>query len=354
MIVKRIAASVAARQVIHVTPVAPHTATGDVARIYDQVQREFKIVLPPVLAHSPVPDLLAALWMLMREPLVAPGAADRLAKEAVALAVSLANTCPFCVDMHSTGMYDLSTEHDAEAIAGDHLDDIVDPRTRAIATWARWAHRPDRSGGAVPFPESQRAELVGVVVGFHYITRMVNVFQPGYLLPPHLGPKGRRRFKQGLGHILGPVLRGRWPAGAALPFLPSGPRLPAEAGWAAGHADITEAVSRSYAAFEAAGSRAVPTVVREMVLARLDSWQGEATEPSRAWCEELIGKLPDPERASARLALLTAFASFQIDANVIAEFRRYRPGDVALIETAAWASFVTARRVGSWHLPTEP
>ncbi|MEV8513834.1 carboxymuconolactone decarboxylase [Dactylosporangium sp. NPDC051484] len=346
MVVRRITASVAARQVVHVTPVPPSAASGDVALIYEQVRREFKIVLPPVLAHSPVPQLLAAEWMLMREPLVAAGAADRLAKEAVASAVSLANTCPFCVDMHSTGLYDLSTEGDAEAIAGDRISDVQDRRIRAIATWARHAHLPRGPQTGVPFPEEQRAELVGVLVSFHYIARMVNVFQPGYLLPPRLGPGGRRRFKQGLSYVLAPVLRGRFDSGTSLRFLPAGDPLPESAAWARDHANIAAAVSRSYAAFEDAGRRTVPPAVQRLVLERLEAWRGEDAGPSRAWCEELIADLAPAQQASARLALLTAFASFQMDAKVIDEFRRYHPGDVKLLETAAWASFVMAREVG--------
>ena len=252
------------------------------ALIYAQVQREFKVVLPPVLAHSPTPDLLAALWMLMRESLVAPGEVDRLGKEAVASAVSLATTCPFCVDMHSTGLYDLSTEADAEALAGDRIADIADPRVRAIAAWARRAHLPQGAAGGPPGAPEQHAELIGVLVAFHYITRMVNVFQPGYLLPPRLGAPGRRRFKQGLSHVLAPVLRGRFPSGSSLRFLPEGAPLPRSAAWARQHPGIAAAVSRSYPAFEAAGQRTVPPAVRALVLDRLDRWRGEDTGPDRA------------------------------------------------------------------------
>ncbi|MEV8506979.1 carboxymuconolactone decarboxylase family protein [Actinoplanes sp. NPDC051475] len=351
MVVQRIASSVAARQVLHVTPVAPRGATGMVAEIYAQVEREFKIVLPPVLAHSPVPDLLAAMWMLMREPLVAPGAVDRLTKEAVASAVALANTCPFCVDMHSTGLYDLSCEQDAEAIAGDRIGDVSDPGVRAAARWARWAHL-DGAAGDPPFPARQRAELVGVLVSYHYVTRMVNVFQPGYLLPSRLGPQARRRFKQGLSHVLAPVLRAEWPAGSSLRFLPAGMPLPSSAEWAEGHPDIAAAMARAYPVFEAAGERSVPPVVRQIVLGRLARWQGEEAEHGEDWCTGLIADLPPASRAAARLALLTAFASFRVDAGVIAEFRRHHPGDAALLDTTAWASFAAARQVGSRQLRT--
>jgi Carboxymuconolactone decarboxylase family len=352
MLGERIAASVAQRQVKYLTPVAPQAATGLVAQVYTQVADESRIVIPPALLHSQSPQLLAAYWMLMREPLVATGVVDRLAKEAVAAAVSVGNICPYCVDMHSTGMYDLSNEHDAEAIVRDRADEVDDPRVRTLAAWGRAAHLPDTPlPGGPPFPESHRPELVGVAVSFHYLTRMVNVFLSSFLLPPRLGPTARRRFKQGIGRMLAPTLRAYREPGRSLPLLPDA-ALPACAAWAAASPTVSDAAARSYAAFEAAGVRSVPPGVRELVLRRLSGWRGEETGLQRDWCEELILELPDKERAAARLALLTALASYQVDEEVVGEFRRYRPDDVALVETTAWASFAAARQVGMWHLPT--
>lgn len=351
MVAGRLTASIVQRQVRYVTTVPPGQARGLVAEVYAQVADESRMVVPPALLHSPVPPLLAAYWMLMREPLIASGAVDRLAKEALAAAVSVANICPYCADMHSAGMYDLSGEHAAEAIVHDRVEDIEDPRLRELAGWARAAHLPDEVlGRPAAFAEPHRAELVGVVVSFHYITRMVNVFLPSFLLPPRLGPRGRRRFKQGIGRILGPTLRADRVPGRSVPLLPPAP-LPAAAGWAAGHPAVAGAVSRAHAAFEAAGQRSVPPGVRELVRQRLARWRGEETGLSRQWCEGLIGELPAGQRPAARLALLTALASYQVDEDVVGEFRRVAPDDATLVETVAWAAFAAAYQVGTWHAP---
>jgi AhpD family alkylhydroperoxidase len=354
MVAGRIAAAVAQRQVKYITPVPVPAARGLVAEVYTQVADEFRIVVPPALLHSPAPDLLAAYWMLMREPLVASGAVDRLTKEAVAAAVSVGNICPYCVDMHSTGMYGLSTEHDAEAIVRDRVEEIVDPHVRQVAAWARTAHLPDRpEAQQAPFPPAWRPELVGVVVSFHYLTRMVNVFLSSFLIPPRLGPGARRRFKRGISRVLAPALRADRPAGRSLDLLPHA-ALPPDATWAAGHPDVAPAVARAYAAFEAAGTRSVPESVRVLVGERLDRWRGEETGLSRGWCEDLVADLPEAERAVGRLVLLTALASHQVDEDVVSEFRRFQPDDTGLLEAAAWASIAAARRVGAWHrLPTD-
>jgi len=78
--------------------------------------------------------------------------------------------------------------------------------------------------------------------------------------------------------------------------------------------------------------------------------------PSRAWVEPAILPIAQSARPAARLALLTALASFQIDDDVVRAFREQSPSDAALLGTVAWAAFTAARRVGTWlgGLPVAP
>ncbi|MEH1101390.1 carboxymuconolactone decarboxylase family protein [Micromonospora sp. CPCC 205561] len=352
MIARRVASSVVQRQVSYVSPVSPEAARGLVQAVYAQVAQEMRLVVPPALLHSPSPEVLAAYWMFMREPLLPTENVDRATKEAVAAAVSVANICPYCVDMHSVGLYELSSEDDAEAIVADRIAEVGDRRIREAAEWGRTAHQPPASGAVLPFPEADRPELVGVVVGFHYVARMVNVFLSNFLLPPGLAPRARRRLKRGLGWVLQGTLREAREPGRSVELLPPAP-LPPEAGWAAGSRHLGAAMARAYAAFDAAGERAVPASVRELVEERLDGWRGEETGLSRQWCERLVARLPEADRAVGRLALLSAFASYQVDEEVVAEFRRHRRADAALVDAVAWASFAAARRIGSWYAPAD-
>ncbi|MER7007250.1 carboxymuconolactone decarboxylase family protein [Dactylosporangium sp. NPDC000555] len=328
-------------------------ATGLVARVYTQVADEMRLVVPPAQLHSPSPPLLAAYWMLLREPLLADGALDRGLKEAVATAVAVANICPYCVDMHSVSLYDLATEHEAEAIAADRAGDVADPRHRALTMWARDAHE---AGNGPPPPDglsaAARAELVGLVVGQHYVTRLVNVFLANFLLPPGLGPRARRRLKRGVSRVLRPTLRDPRPVGRSLSLLPAAP-LPPDAEWAAGSPVVAAAIGAAAAAFDAAGDRSLSPQVRALVSGRLNSWRGEEFGPDLTECEDLVAGLPPADRAAARLALLTALASHQVGDDVIGEFRRHHPDDATLIEAAGWAAFAAASRVGA-RIPVLP
>jgi hypothetical protein len=189
------------------------------------------------------------------------------------------------------------------------------------------------------------------VVSLHYLNRLVNVFLSSFLLPPRLSPRTRRRLKQGISHVLGPTLRGPREPGRSLRFRPDAP-VPATAAWTAGNPTVQAAVARAYQCFAEAGERSVPDGVRDVVYERLSTWRGEETGLSRQWCEDLIERLPADERPVGRLALLTAFASYQVDDDVIDDVRRVWPdgdADGRLLDVTAWAAYLAAERIGTWH-----
>src|SRR5262245_18842528 len=97
----------------HVTPVPRKAATGSVAAVYAQSAAELGAAFSPHL--SPAPDLHAAAWAALRESQVAVRA-PRAAKEAVAAAVAIANSCPFCVDAHSVLIHAAGAHRLADAI----------------------------------------------------------------------------------------------------------------------------------------------------------------------------------------------------------------------------------------------
>jgi AhpD family alkylhydroperoxidase len=311
-VVVRAALRKSLNQIRHVVAVRPADARGVVADVYRQSQRDFGMLAPPVALHSPAPRTLAAVWTMLRETLLANGGVDRATKEAVAAAVSVANACPYCVDVHGTAV---------AALAGGN-------RFPRVEAWVNGT-------GPAPGEPDHRPELVGVAVTFHYLNRMVNVFLPDSPLPGGL-PRG-----PGLS-VFGRFIRttARTPVrpGESLDLLPAAP-LPADLSWAAGHPVVARAFGAAAAAFDGG----VPDSVRDLLATTTDGARGIG----RAWVDDLLTSLPPADRPAGRVALLTAFASYQLDDSVIGEFRRDHPDDRSLVELTAWASFTAARRLGA-------
>jgi AhpD family alkylhydroperoxidase len=308
----------------HVRVVKRRHARGLVAEVYRQVERDFGMLAPPTALHSASPPVLAASWLILRETLLAAGEADRASKEAVATGVSLANSCPYCADVH-----------------GMTLDAIPAAESRGpLESWARSSAGPPPAG---PVPE-----LVGVAVAFHYYNRVVNVFLRESPFPSHVPESAKPRARQVLGGVLRRSAESADPApGASLDLLPAAP-VPGDLGWARANPVIESAFARAYAAISAAGDRSVPASVRDLLRTRLSTWAGEPPGLSRAWLTEAVAGLPEADQPAGRLALAVAFASYQVDDGLVEDFRRTAPGDDTLIELTAWASLAAARHMSTW------
>jgi AhpD family alkylhydroperoxidase len=292
-------------------------------KVYQQVERDFGFLAPPITLHSSSPEVMAASWLMMRETLLASGRTDRVLKESVASAVSEANTCPYCVEVHDATRRSIDEAYD------------VDP----IRAWVQ--------GGPRPFPDDQLEECVGVAVTFEYVNRMNNVFLPKSPIPARVPGIARNRARRTIGGMAASSGRAVEP-GDSLGLLPPAP-LPEDLFWSAGHPTIGGALARASAVIESAGARSLPLNVRELVGARLS---GDAADIglSRSWIDHAVTDLPASDQALAKLALLTASASYQVDADVVASARRACPDDAALVELTAWASLTAARRAASRYL----
>lgn len=319
-------------QIRRVSPVPFRTTEPTVSRVYQEVERDFGVLAPPVALHAPSPLAMSAAWLMLRETLIAPGLAERQQKEAVADGISRSNTCPYCVTMHGSML---------EALGAG-------PGAATVREWAEvHAIRGASDLSEIPFREDQAPELVATAVLLHYLNRMVNIFLGEAPLPPKTPVQALKVVTPVLNWLQRTADRDSVVPGASMDLLPE-VAVPADMWWARDNAVIAGSFSRAAAALETAGDRALPADVRELVLAKLKGWDGHAPGISRAWVEEDVARLAPQDRPAGRLALLTAFASYQIDDGVVEAFRAGGPQDADVIEATAWASMAAAREAGSW------
>lgn len=292
-----------------VSPVSYAAANGRVAEVYRQLERDFGMLAPPITLHSQAPDVLAAAWILLRETLLTGSPPERAAREAVAIEVSRQNSCPYCVEVHGATL---------DALGG---------KAESLARWS--------------------PELGAVEVTFHYLNRMVNVFLGDSPLPQNLPERAREPARRMVGRVAHPneIIE----AGGSLALLPEA-QLPADLAWAADVPHVAQALARACDGIEGRARGALPNRVRARVLGELSGWHGEAPGMGRGWVERATANLPEPERVAAVLALLVAKASYQVDGDVIGDFRKQHAGDAVLIEVASWASMTAARRCARFEI----
>ncbi|MFG2049436.1 carboxymuconolactone decarboxylase family protein [Micromonospora sp. NPDC048935] len=297
-------------QVRHVTPVRRGAATGLVGRVYRQVEHDFGVLAPPIALHAGAPPALAAAWVMLREIMLVPGTLSRAQKEAIAAEVSRQNRCPYCVTVHETVVRRLG---------------------------------PPATG---PAPAGADPEAVAMSLVMNYLNRMVNVFLREVPLPPHVPTRALRPVMRVLGTDMLAAATRRHPVGASLDLLPDAD-LPDDLAWSAAAPTAAPALARAAAAIEAGGRRALPDPARETVLRALSGWHGEPMGISRRWTDDLVTDLPATARPTARLALLVALASFQVDTALIVECRAAGADDQTLLELSSWSAMIAARRKAS-------
>ncbi len=261
----------------HVTPVPPRSATGLVAEVYRQQAADTGLPrMPALMVLSPVPELLAATWSLLREALMA-GPVPRTDRELVALGVSLANRCPFCVNAHAMFLHATGDHRLAEAVLRGERP--ADPRQARLLDVALSPDDPP--------------ELAGTALAFHFINRMVSALHTDDVLP---GGLQRSRAVRGLaGRMLSRAAARPLPPGESLRLLPVTPPSPAWAG--------RSPVGTAYAALVEIAERGAELVpqaaaVREEIAA----WDGTHPPLGSPW----------PAEPVRRLALLAAKAPYRI------------------------------------------
>jgi AhpD family alkylhydroperoxidase len=343
---------IAPKGIHYIKPVNYGDAQGLVATVYDQMRGEFQLV-PPITIHAAVPELLAGVWSMIRESMVA-GPVSREEREAIPAAVSQINECPFCVEVHSTMLHGGSEHELASAMLAGQDDQIPDSRIGNIARWALATRSP---GAEIlrtpPFSMEEAPQLIGTGVAFHYINRMVNVFMDES--PFTSAPKWLRRIQGLIPRVAGKAIAKRVlgvsvTPGKSLDLLPDA-ELPPEFLWAKSNPEVAGAWARLSAVTQQAGADVLSDEVRDLVREHVEFWNGDDPGMSRRWVEDAVAGLGEPDKAAARLTLLTALASYQVDERVINEFRQQHPSDAHLIAATAWASFAAARRVSSWLHP---
>jgi AhpD family alkylhydroperoxidase len=330
----------------YIKPIEDLNSEPLISKIYDQIKRDFGRIVEPFSLHSPFPKLLAGVWMASRETELV-GMVPRRYKEAVAATVSSLNRCPYCIDAHTIMLYSTGEKKTANAISRLKFEQISDEKIKQLVNWTLNTLSPESIlNHKPPFSKKSAPEIMGIVVFYHYINRIVNVLLNETPLPSN------RSWLAGILKIIASrffskaINRPKSP-GESLKFLPRAD-LPVEFSWSKGNSNVKEAFASFASVVKEVGNATIDPEVRLVVNEYIKSWRGENPGVSKSWVKLPTKKLTGGKRVSARLALLTALAPYQVDENIVQTFKSHFPEDKKLLGLLSWASFSAAKKIGSW------
>jgi AhpD family alkylhydroperoxidase len=261
-------------------------SVGSNRAVFAQMQLENAGVHGPFLIHAAQPKLLAALWAIFRETQLASGI-PRANLETLALLIAQDNRCPWCIEAHQVAL---------------HSHGIVPE----IEQWYRANPNPTRS-------PSNEAVLRIASICWQYINRMTNIF----LVESAWQRFGvlRNSAQPLMGKIFATFFLGRkYAAGRSLELIDQTP-LPEHLHWAASAGASGQALAYFHQTILALGERLIAPQTQKVVLETIKSKPSLGL--SRHWADKAVASLEPKEQIVAKVLLLAALASYQIDENLI-------------------------------------
>ena len=328
----------------HLVPVKPSKAKGLVAQVYSQIKQDFGRIVEPFTLHSPLPQLLAGVWMASRESELV-GNVPREAKEAIAACVSQLNKCPYCVDAHAIILTAKGDKKTAQQIIKEQYQNIKNPNTRKITEWALASLSPDsKLIKNPPFKAEEAPEIIGTTVFYHYINPLVTIFLGKTPLPL---PIFRTPMKRIASRLFKKAVNRQKTPGTSLPLLPER-NLPKDLTWAKNSPNVAGAYARFAAAIKDIEKTYVPIATRKTIIKHLDEWSSNTQQNEIQWKRETTSKMEPLTEIATKLALLSINLPNRIDKKTINSFQKHSSQKNQLLAITAWASFAKAKKIGTW------
>ncbi len=169
----------------HIAMVSEREADGELKRLYAEIKAGMGTPNVPAVFRimSQSPDILAANWRLFQTLMLSESQLPRTTKEMIAVVVSKANACHFCITAHSIFLKALG-------YSGQQIEQYTDrtevadlaPPTRALLDFAekvtltagRIQDEDIRALVALGFSEAQVLEATAIVALFNGLNRLVN------------------------------------------------------------------------------------------------------------------------------------------------------------------------------------
>ena len=331
-------------QLKYIVPVKPSEAKGIVAKVYSQIKQDFGRIVEPFTLHSPIPQLLAAVWMASRESELV-GNVPREIKETIAACISQLNQCPYCVDAHTILLTAKGDNNTARQITKKQYQNIKNPKTRKIAAWALSTLSPNSELlSNQPFEDEEAPEVIGTAVFYHYINPLVTIYLgetplPLPILRAPMKKIASRLFKKA-------VSRPKKP-GTSLFLLPER-NLPKDLSWANNSPSVAGAYARLAAVIKNIEKTHIPVTTRKTITKHIEEWSPNPRQKKTEWIAEATEKLDSPSKIATKLAYLTINQPHRIKKETINSFQEQFSQKNQLLAITAWASFMKAKKIGTW------
>ncbi len=321
-------------------------AQGLIKEVMLQSQRDF-FINGTITSHAACPPLMAGMWMGGREIALTNHHLPAWLKKAMGAALSEVNKCPYCEDFLLSLTHGANKNNVANSLRKNKMESIDDEATLRRLQWTKASiTRNAAELDDPPFSPEELPEALGTLIVFNYTNKISDFTLNGSPVPVSLRSGALKFFGMELQESSALDLE----HGASLSLLPEA-TLPEEFHWVASNALIAESLSRWNHVVEEEIHHVLSSEAQQLIRDNLSTWQGGQAPLSRRWVEEEIKDLQGAEHDKARLVLLIAKASYQIDDGIIGQVTRHGVSEADLVRLGAFGAFMGAKTIANWCAP---
>ena len=327
-------------------PLTLKEAEGLAKEVLLQSEQDF-FVNGTITSHAACPILMAGMWVGGREIALTNQHLPAWLKKAMGAALSEVNRCPYCEDMLLSLTHGAKQNNVANSLRKNVMDAIDDELTLKRLQWTKASiTRHANELQDPPFSQEEMPEALGTLIVFNYTNKISDFTLDGSPVPSSLRTGALKLFGLELQESSELDLA----HGASLYMLPEA-ELPEEFCWAEGNQLVSDTLARWNRVVEEEIDHALSREAQQVIRENLATWQGGQAPLSRRWVEEDVQGLQGEERDKAKLVLLVAKASYQLDDGLIEAVRQQGVSEANLVRLGAWGAFMGAKTVANWCAP---
>lgn len=325
------------------TPVSMTSARGLAKEVLRQSERDF-FVNGTITSHAAAPSLMAGMWVGGREIALTNDHLPAWLKKAMGAALSEVNRCPYCEDMLLSLTHGARENGVAVSLRNNTLGSIEDDLTRERLEWTKGSISRDAEVlRHPPFTQEELPEAVGTLIVFNYTNKISDFTMDGSPVPSAVRGGALRLFGLELRESSELDLE----HGASLHLLPEA-SLPEEFEWAKSNCLVADSLARWNQVVEVEIDKVLSEEAQQLIRDRLRDWDGGPAPLSRKWVDEEVNPLEGKEREFARLVLLVAKASYQIDDGILGKATELGLSEADLVRLGSWGAFLGAKTAANW------
>ncbi len=328
----------------HIDYIDDNKASGKLHNIYKHIKKHFGKIAEPFVLHSLSTEYVAGFWAFMYETILVETNVKRSLKEAIATCISIINKCPYCVDAHSIMILGTEKELLKKITAIQNNKIKLKTKDDKIIYWLLNNPNFKSKHKEISISQDEAPEIIGTIVLFHYINRMVTIFAGITPLPINKFKKLLRLFAANI--LFKKAINTTKIKGDALLFLTESDTNENIFLWANKNTNIKKSFNFLWNELSKNIDKIIPTEIIEALENLLNQQEEIKTVLGNQKLNKFLNSVDKEHKVIAEFCYKVMFEPYKITEIDINTLRQNNISEIGILQLAAFSSIIYAKKTG--------